>query len=410
MTDREHFVSKANENQALSGLRVLELADCEGEYCGKLLADLGAEVIKVESPGGSLCRREPPFKDDIPGPDRSLHFLYFNSNKKGITLDLGRADGRAIFRELIKRADVVTESFEPGYLAGLGLGYEDLKKVNPALILASITCFGQAGPYSRYKGTDLAAFALGGLMYVSGKPSGPPVNAPEKQAFLVGSTHGALAILIALWTKRDGGTGQHIDISIMDCLASMENLLSGKRAEGDYPRRSGSQHRFAAPGTIYPCRDGFVHIFVTNSQVGSWNRFLNWMGRPKELAGPEWEDSIYRRQHVEQINKVVSEHLKNFRKEEIYEQLQERHVPCASVNSPADFVDDPHTRAREYIVGVSHPFLGEFRFPGPPYKMSGSPWKFCAPAPSLGQHNEEIYCSLALTQQALTSLYAAKVI
>ncbi|MEE9569074.1 MAG: CoA transferase [Candidatus Binatia bacterium] len=394
-------------SEALSGLRLLELAGCEGEYCGKLLADLGAEVIKVEPPDGSCCRREAPFKDDIPGPDRSLHFLYFNSNKKSITLDLGRADGRAVFRELVKDVDIVTESFEPGFLAGLGLGYEDLKRLNPHLILTSITCFGQTGPYSHYKGTDLAAFALGGLMYVSGTPSGPPVNAPGNQAFLVGSTHAALAILIALWTRRGGSRGQHIDVSMMDCLACMENLVSGKGV-GDYPRRGGSQHRVAAPGTIYPCKDGFVHIFVTNSQPGSWKRFLDWMGRPEEIEGPEWEDSIYRRQHLDQLNKVISEHLKNFGKEETYEQLQARHVPCAPVNSPGDFLNDSQTQARQYVVDLSHPILGGLRFPGAPYRMSESPWTLRTPAPSLGQHNDEIYSSLGLTHQDLLSLYGLK--
>ena len=406
----QEFAEESHLNQALGGLRVMELADCEGEYCGKLLADLGAEVIKVEPPDGSPCRREPPFKDDVPGPDRSLHFLYFNSNKKGVTLDLRKADGREIFRELIKGVDVVTETFDPGYMAALGLGYDALRELNPNLILASITCFGQTGPYRNFQGSELAAFAMGGLMYVSGRPSGSPVNAPEKQAFIAGSTQAAFAILVALWNKLDRGSGQHIEVSLMECLAAMENLVSGKKENGDYPRRSGSQHRFAAPGTIYPCKDGFVHIFVTNSQVGSWKRFLEWLGNPRELAGSEWEDSIYRRRYVDRIDQVVARQLKNLSKREIYEQLQERHVPCAPVNSPADFVNDCQTQERGFIVDVSDPVWAQLRFPGAPYKMSRSPWRYQMPAPSLGEHNKEIYCKLGFTQKEILALYASQVI
>ena len=167
----------------------------------------------------------------------------------------------------------------------MGLGHADLRAANPRLVYASITAFGQTGPYSGYRWSELVAFAMGGLMYVSGKPSSPPVNAPGAQAFLVGSAHAALAILIALWHVRQGGAGQHIDVSMMDCLAAMENMVSRSASTGVHPRRDGTQHRFATPGTIYRCRDGFVHIFVTNSQpgpgTGSWT---GWGGRRRWRA------------------------------------------------------------------------------------------------------------------------------
>ena len=404
------FTEEDSGNQALLGLRVLEMGDCEGEYCGKLLADLGAEVIKLESPDGSRCRREPPFRNGVAGPDQSLHFLYFNTNKKGITLDLRNADGREIFRKLIPSVDVVLETFAPGDREELGLGSNQISELNPSLIVASITCFGQRGPYRNYRGSDLIAFAMGGLMYVSGNPAGPPVTAPEKQAYLAGSTYAAFAILVALWNRLDTGLGQHIEVSLMDCLAAMENLVSGKKDNGDYPRRSGSQHRFAAPGTIYPCKDGFVHIFVSNSQVGSWQRFFEWLGNPIELAGPDWEEPIYRRRHVERIDQVVTRHLKNLSKREIYGQLQERHVPCAPVNSPADFVNDRQTQMREFIVDIPHPVWGQLRFPGAPYKMNGSPWRYKMAAPSIGEYNNEIYTKLGFSQEAILALSASHVI
>ena len=375
--------------QALDGVRVLELAGAEGEYCGKLLADFGAEVIKVEPPGGSPSRLEPPFKDDRPGPDRSLPFLYFNANKKSVTADLGSGAGRERVRHLARTADVLLESAAPGTLAAMGLGYEDLRAANPRLVYASVTAFGQTGPYSRYRWSGLVAFAMGGLMYVSGKPSAPPVNAPGAQAFLVGSAHAALAILMALWHVRQGGAGQHVDVSMMDCLAAMENLVSRSASTGVHPRRDGTQHRFAAPGTIYRCRDGYVHIFVTNSQPGAWGRFVDWLGLPEALTGHEFDDPVYRRAHVAEVDRVVSGVLVGLPKEKVYEELQDRHIPCAPVNTPLEYVRDRHVDSRGFVVDTVHPRLGPMEFPGRAYKTDN--WRFRHHAPAVGEHEGESF-------------------
>jgi len=374
--------------QALDGVRVLEFAGAEGEYCGKLLADFGAEVIKVEPPGGSPSRSEPPFKDDRPGPDRSLPFLYFNANKKSIIADLGTEEGRERVRLLARTADVLVESAAPGSLAAMGLGHEELRAGNPRLVCASVTAFGQTGPYSGYRWSGLVAFAMGGLMYVSGKPALPPVNAPGAQAFLVGSAHAALAILVALWRVRQGGEGQHIDISMMDCLAAMENMVSRSASTGVHPRRDGTQHRFATPGTIYRCRDGFVHIFVTNSQPGAWDRFVDWLGRPEALGGDEFDDPVYRRAHVAEVDRVVSAILAELPKERVYEELQDRHIPCAPVNTPLDFVRDRHIESRGFVVDTVHPRLGPMEFPGRAYKTGC--WRFRHHAPAVGEHDGEL--------------------
>ncbi len=374
--------------QALDGVRVVELADAEGEYCGKLLADFGAEVIKVEPPGGSPSRGEPPFVDDRPGPDRSLPFLYFNANKKSVTADLDTEAGRERVRDLARTADVVLESGAPGALAAMGLGYEDLRAANPRLLYASVTAFGQTGPYSGYRWSRLVAFAMGGLMYVSGKPSAPPVNAPGAQAFLVASAHAALAILMALWHVRRGGAGQHVDVSMMDCLAAMENMVSRSASTGVHPRRDGTQHRFAAPGTIYRCRDGYVHIFVTNSQPGAWDRFVDWLGLPEALTGDEFNDPVYRRAHVAEVDRVVSAILAGLPREKVYEELQDRHIPCAPVNTPLEFVRDRHIESRGFVVDTVHPRLGPMEFPGRAYK-TGS-WRFRHHAPAVGEHDEVV--------------------
>ena len=372
--------------QALDGVRVLELAGAEGEYCGKLLADFGAEVIKVEPPGGSPSRLEPPFKDDRPGPDRSLPFLYFNANKKSVTADLASGPGRERVRRLARTADVLLESAAPGTLAAMGLGYEDLRAANPRLIYASVTAFGQTGPYSRYRWSGLVAFAMGGLMYVSGKPSAPPVNAPGAQAFLVGSAHAALAVLMALWHVRQGAAGQHVDVSMMDCLAAMENMVSRSASTGVHPRRDGTQHRFAAPGTIYRCRDGYVHIFVTNSQPGAWGRFVDWLGLPEALTGDEFDNPVYRRAHVAEVDRVVSGILAGLPKEKVYEELQDRHIPCAPVNTPLEYVRDRHVESRGFVIDTVHPRLGPMEFPGRAYKTES--WRFRHHAPAVGEHDE----------------------
>ena len=375
-------------SQALEGVRVLELAGAEGEYCGKLLADFGAEVIKVEPPGGSPSRGEPPFVHDRPGPDRSLPFLYFNANKKSVTADLHTDAGRERVRRLARTADVVVESATPGTLSAMGLGYAALNALNPRLVFASVTAFGQTGPCSGYRWSALTAFAMGGLMYVSGKPSAPPVNAPGAQAFMVGSAHAALTILVALWHVRQGGPGQHIDVSMVDCLAAMENLVSRSASTGAHPHRDGTQHRFAAPGTIYRCADGFVHIFVTNSQPGAWGRFVDWLGRPEALAREEFDDPVYRRAHVAEVDRVVSDTLAELPKEKVYEELQARHIPCAPVNTPLDFVRDPHIRARGFVIDTVHPRLGPMEFPGRAYKTDC--WRFRHHAPAVGEHDGEV--------------------
>ncbi|MCY4487998.1 MAG: CoA transferase [Deltaproteobacteria bacterium] len=374
--------------QALDGVRVLELAGPEGEYCGKLLADFGAEVIKVEPPGGSPSRGEPPFKDDRPGSESSLSFLYFNANKKSIIADLATDAGRERVGRLARTADVVLESSAPGSLADMGLGHGDLLAANPRLVYASVTAFGQNGPYSRYRWSGLVAFAMGGLMYVSGKPSLPPVNAPGAQAFLVGSAHAALAILMALWHVRQGGAGQHIDVSMMDCLAAMENMVSRSASTGVHPRRDGTQHRFATPGTIYRCRDGFVHIFVTNSQPGAWERFVDWLGRPAALTGDEFGDPVYRRAHVAEVDQVVSEVLAELPKEKVYEELQDCHIPCAPVNTPLEFVRDRHIQSRGLVVDTVHPRFGPMEFPARPYKTDSC--RFRHHAPAAGEHDREL--------------------
>ena len=211
-------------DMALSGRRVLELADEKGVYCGKLLADMGADVIKVEPPGGDATRNLPPFWEDRPDPDGSLFFLYMNTSKRGVTLDITRPEGQDLFKQLARTADLIVETFPPGHLDALGLGYDTLKEDNPRLVFTSITGFGQTGPYREFASADIVASALGGAMYVTGEADDPPVTLAGSQAHVMASTYAAVSSMIALHHATRSGEGQHVDISVEETTASVTHI------------------------------------------------------------------------------------------------------------------------------------------------------------------------------------------
>ena len=225
--------------RALGGRRVLELADERGVYCGKLLADMGADVIKIEKPGGDATRNIPPFWEDRPHPDRSLFFLYTNTSKRGVTLDITRVEGKGLFRRLAETADMVLETFPPGFLEDLGLGYRDLRELNSRLVLTSITDFGQTGPYRSFNSSEIVAAALGGSMYVTGEGEDPPVKLAGSQAHMMASTYAAVSSMIALYSSSISGKGQHVDISVEEATVSVSHICGvGKWLDdGIIPRR-----------------------------------------------------------------------------------------------------------------------------------------------------------------------------
>ncbi|MCZ6789915.1 MAG: CoA transferase, partial [Chloroflexi bacterium] len=232
------MTEQAMGETALGRLRVIDLADEKGVYCTKLLADLGADVIKIEKPGGDATRQIGPFWHDEPGPEKSLYFAYHNSAKRGVTLDLEHPDGQRIFKKFIGGADILVETFAPGYLDGLGLGYTDIKKLNPALVMTSITPFGQTGPHSHYKGSDIVACAMGGLMYQTGEADGPPTIGPGWQAYNMASSFATIATLAALHYRRVSGNGDHVDVSVQESISSiLESTVPVFVNEGRVVRR-----------------------------------------------------------------------------------------------------------------------------------------------------------------------------
>lgn len=401
---------QADEMPPLSGYRVLDLAEPLGFHCVKLLADMGADVLKIEAPGGDPARRIPPFKDDLPHPEKSLYFLHYNTNKRGITLNLESRDGQAIFLELAHTADVVVETFRPGRMEELGLGYRALSAQNPALVMASVTPFGQTGPWRDYKATDIAGLALSNLMYLAGEPAEPPLQAPGEVAYGMASTYGALGVAIALYHRMETGRGQQIDVSMHECGAHIAGYFipnySYNQTKPGRASRKGEETDLYDP---YPTKNGYVRIFIIPAE--QWRRLVDWMGRPEPIADPAFEKMEYRRQHPEPVHKAVSGFCMRHTKEELYEEGQRHRISVTPINTVREFMESAHTKARQTFIEMEHPVIGKYLHFGPIPKLSETPGRVTRTAPLVGQHNEEIYCGeLGFSKEDLLALSAAGVI
>lgn len=398
---------------ALSVYRVLDLADSKGAYCTKLLADLGADVIKIEPPQGDSTRSIPPFVDDMPHLEKSLYFLYRHANKRGITLDLETSEGKAIFRKLVKTADVLVETYPLGYMASLSLDYPVLKEINLGLIMASITEFGQTGPYKDWKGSDIVDFAMSGVMISSGFSGKVPCNLPGTPAYDATSLLAAISILIALYHRGTTGKGQYIDAAVHESsriglfpwlVPIYSHALTDERitvvtdvrlADSIYP--------------VYPCKDGYVRVLTITP--GQWNALVRVLGDPEVLRLPEWQDFIYRVGNAEDLYTLMVEFTPNYTMFELFEAGHREGVPIIPIHDMAGFVNNPHTKAREFFVEVNHPVIGKALYPGPPYKWTETPASIRRPAPCLGEHNEEIYCrELGFSKGDLSVLRRAGVV
>ena len=375
---------------ALGHLRVLDLTGPDGQYCGKLLADLGADVIKVEPPDGDTARRMAPFARDSANPEASLYFINYNTNKRSLVLDLTSGSGRRTFRSLVAGADVLLESFTPGYLENLRLGFKRLSRINRALVMTSITPFGQSGPRSGMLGSDLVAQAMGGLMYLQGEADRPPCAAPCDQASQLACLHAAYGTLAALHQRGETGRGQHVDVSMQEVIAHVLFPIPQYANSGLILTRSGSSFALA-PNDYYRCKDGLVSLSVIFPH--NWRVFVEWTGKGT-LADPVWEDVNFRRSNVDIVEQYVSEFASGFTVEEFVREAQERHLAASPVSNLEDMVRSPQLKARGYFVNSVHPQVGEHRYPGAPYRFSTTPWTIRRPAPLLGQHQDEILSEL----------------
>lgn len=396
---------------ALSGRRVLDLADEKGTYCAKVLADMGADVIKIEPPGGHPSRRVGPFVHDVPHPERSLHFFHYNASKRSITLNLETVDGREIFRKLVKTADILIETFPPGYLDQLGLGYGSLAEIHPAFIMTSITGFGQTGPYRDYKAPDIVGVAMGGQMYISGTADSPPLMPYGSQAYHPTCLYAAVGTLCALYVRNLTGRGQHVDVSMQECVASTVDLVNlfyiyGKKIV----TRIGTEHALSAPGKVFKCKDGKDFMVMNlNPQLVEW---MKREGMAGDLTDERWLYPFYRRQHREHLNELLEAWALTHTSDELFEGGQAIHLSFGPVSTPEEVLENPQLVARGFFVDVEYPELGmTLRELGAPYKFSESPWRVSRRAPLTGEHNEEVYIGeLGLSKEELACLAGAGVI
>ena len=385
-------------DSALSGLRVVELGDfIAAPYCAKLMADMGAEVIKVEPPAGDSARRYGPFPNDEPHSERSLLFAYLNTSKKGVTIDVGKPLGKRVFLELLKDADFLVEANPPRVMEELGLDYESIKAMNPALIVTSITPFGQTGPYRDYKATELVSFHIGGIGYptpgdVDNPDASPPMKAPGHQADIMAGVTAAAASMTALFAREFTGEGQHVDVSEQDALLRASgNAVVSHMHRGETPSRIAGIGRPIATRKPLPTKDGYftAQFFMDHF----WEALKDVLGHPEWMDQEIFADRMMRMENLDVIQLMVEEWSKDYTREEVYHILQvENHIPCLPINTMADLFVHPHYVERGTFVDMEHPEIGRFQSPGPSYRFSGTPWNASIPAPSLGQHNIDIIC------------------
>jgi CoA:oxalate CoA-transferase len=406
------------DEKALTGVKVLEYANfIAGPYCGKLLADLGAEVIKIEKPVvGDEARQYGPFPDDLPHPERSGLFLYLNTNKLSITLNVEATTGANILKELLKESDIFIEDNPPAVMERLGLDYPNLQKVNPGIIMVSITPFGQSGPYRDYKGYAINCSALGGQSVCAGEPGREPLTPPLSLGHYQGGAAGAVAALAALFARELTGKGQQADISEAQVWATLHtgNQVSAYVMHGLKRMRWGHRTPGVYPYTILPCQDGYVSMIAI--QGYQWKRFLELIG---DGEVPDWyaNDPRFKERreislkYADEMDALLAPWLMSHTKEEIYSLCREKRIPFAPVKNIKEVVNDPHLKVREYFVEVEHPATGPLKYPGAPYKLSQTPWKVDKPAPLLGEHNEEVYCQrLGYPREELSKLRRGGVI
>ena len=414
---------------ALSGLRILDLTDLKGALCAKLFGDMGADVIKIEPPQGDTSRRIGPFLDGqphrrgnesstrhemldtLPLSDRSLLFWFYNTSKRGISLDLNQPAGQELLKQLVAKADVLVESAAPGTLARLGLGYDELKQTNPNLVFTSITPFGQTGPYKDYRSSDLVAEALGGMIWTNGFPDEPPLHALGLQAYHSASFFAAIGTLLALLARDGLGEGQWVDVSMQEAVAGAVEHVAPFYHQGlGIEQRRGSLH-WSRYFRVARCRDGYV----MHCSLGDWTSLVEWVktdGKAQDLDDAHWEDLTYRKEQAEHLFDILDDWAKDYSVAELMEGAQLRRIPYAMVRPPEALVDDPQLKDRGFFSRIEHPELGRtLHYPGGPIHFTTTPWRIARRPPLLGEHNSEVFGGeLGLEADHLSALKQAGVI
>jgi crotonobetainyl-CoA:carnitine CoA-transferase CaiB-like acyl-CoA transferase len=386
--ETEKAVGQIPSGGLLNNIRVLDLGQgVSGPFCARLLADQGAVVIKVEPPEGDWARGMGPFAGDDPHAEKSIPFLYCNTNKRSITLNLSTAAGRSLLHDLVRWADVLVENFAPRLRTALGLDDDSLRDANPRLVVTSITNFGSDGPYRDWKSTDLITSAVSGLMYHSGDADKEPLRNALSQSLYVAGINAASATLVALYHRLASGLGGRVDVSVAECMTA--HLV---QSTASYAYTGGLRGRRPARGSpleeLMPCKDGHVVVSAQGSQP--FAAVVDLLG-VDELKGPEFSSAEGRILNGEALEHLILEGLSRWKKEELFHAANRNRLVFGMAQGPDDLYRCPHLRERAFFVPVSHPVAGDAAYPGDPIRLSEGAFGERSPAPLLGAHNREVY-------------------
>lgn len=414
--------------------RVLDLCHGRGHLCGKILGDLGADVIQIEKPGGDPSRNIGPFHGDVIHPEKSLWWFAFNMHKRGITLDIETADGKEILETLVKTADFVIESFEPGHMDSIGLGYPVLEEINPGIVMVSLSGFGQTGPYAYYKAPDIVLMSMGGQAFMAGDDDRPPVQISYPHAWSLAGLHGCVGAIYAYYWREMTGEGQHVDAAAqLGVLWTHMNAMMTWDLNRINITRGGAirrQQRILPDGSkpvitfrsTFPCRDGYVYSLLSGGVVGAprMRILIDWMD--SEGMAPDWmkdydwvndyDYSVITQEKIDMVQDPISEFFMSHTMTELYEEALRRGYWLVPIGTPKSIVEDRQLAFREFWAEIEHPELGDIlTYPGWPIKQSETPWRVQRRAPLIGEHNEDIYENeLGFSKETLSALKARGVI
>ncbi len=370
----------------LDGIVVVDLTRIlAGPFCTMLLADFGAQVIKIEAPGiGDDSRMLGPFVRD-----QSAYFMSVNRGKKSVTLNLKTPEGRELLKDLLKKADVLVENYRPGTMEKWGLGYDEVQKINPKLIYASISGFGQTGPYKNLPAYDIVVQGMSGLMSITGQEGGLPTRVGTSVGDIVPALFTTVGILTALHHRNTSGKGQRVDVAMLDALvAILENAVARFQVTGEVPKPIGNRHPAITPFDSFSTQDG--HIIVAAGNPKLFGKFCQVIGLPELAADPRFAEYAERHRNEKQLKPILEQALSRFTRQEALRLLGEAGIPCAPINTVGEVMEDPQIQARGMMVEVEHPVAGRLKMPGVPVKLSLTPGGIPGPAPLLGEHTDEV--------------------
>jgi len=388
----------------LEGLRVLDLSRVlAGPYCTMMMADYGADIVKIEPPKvGDDSRAFGPFVGK-----ESAYFMSLNRNKRSMTLNFKRQEECDVFREMVKHADVVVENYRPGTMEKFGLGYDELKAINPKIIYAACSGFGHSGPYQYKPAYDIIVQAMGGIMSITGPEGGEPTRVGASVGDIIAGMFTAYGVMMALYHREKTGEGQKVDVGMLDCqVAVLENAIARYVTSGSVPVPLGNRHPSITPFSAFTAKDGHIIVGAGNERL--WIKLCNILGKPELLTDPRFDTNSNRTVHVKELSAILNEVFIGKTINEWMDVLETAELPCAPINTVEKIINDPQIKARNMIVEVEHPVAGHLKMAGLPVKMSLTPGAVERPAPLLGQHTAELLKEILGWDEAKTAAFFAE--